>query len=218
MPATRSNKGKDGAAPVSAPQRADRKEARREQLVEAAASVFIQRGVAATSVDDIVREAGVAKGTFYLYFPTKDAVMTAVARAMVLRVADRIRAIAANPQRSPVDRLLALPAVIGQVGGDASQRDLIEIFHRPENRAIHDQVSEQSFHAVRPLLAEIISAGVESGQFHPIDPERAAAYVFSCFSSLHDVLSDPIEIAAVTSELNAFVLRGLGYDGELPHV
>jgi AcrR family transcriptional regulator len=219
MPAaTRRAIGEGDARPSPAPQRAERKEARRGQLVEAAASVFMQRGVAATSVDDIVRAAGVAKGTFYLYFATKDAVVTAVAEAMVLEVADRIQRIATKPDQSPVEQLLAFGAAIGQVGGNAYERDLIEIFHRPENRAIHDRISEHTFRALAPLVSEIVAEGVASGMFRAIDPGRAAAYVFACFASLHDVLSDPREIAAVTSELNAFVLRGLGYDGELPHV
>ena len=41
-------------------------------LLEAAVAVFSAKGVSAASVDDIVRAAGVAKGTFYLYFATKD--------------------------------------------------------------------------------------------------------------------------------------------------
>ncbi len=213
---TRRARGVERVRPVATSQRAERKQARRGQLVEAAASVFMQRGVAATSVDEIVRAAGVAKGTFYLYFDTKDAMVTAVAEAMVLGVADRIQTIATDPDRSPVERLVAFAGAIGQVGGDAYERDLIEVFHRPENRAIHDRIADQSFHALGPLMSAIIAAGVESGQFRPIDPRRAAAYVFACFASLHDVVSDPDELAAITDELNVFVLRGLGYEGELP--
>ena len=52
------------------------------------------KGVSATSVDDIVSAAGVAKGTFYLYFATKDDVVNAVASSLVESVAQRIEAIA----------------------------------------------------------------------------------------------------------------------------
>jgi len=47
--------------------RADR-EARRSELAQVAARVFAERGVAGTAVSDIVTAAGVAQGTFYLYF------------------------------------------------------------------------------------------------------------------------------------------------------
>ncbi|HEY6014490.1 MAG TPA: helix-turn-helix domain-containing protein, partial [Candidatus Limnocylindrales bacterium] len=65
----------------------DRREATRRTLLDAAMRVFSAKGVAATSVDDIVRAAGLAKGTFYLYFATKDEAVDAVAAAMVERVA-----------------------------------------------------------------------------------------------------------------------------------
>ena len=54
------------------------KDARRQQLLEAATRVFARRGYAAVDVADIVAEAGVARGTFYLYFPGKREVFAAV--------------------------------------------------------------------------------------------------------------------------------------------
>ena len=54
------------------------REARRAELVSAAAAVFARRGVANTAVSDIVKAAGVAQGTFYLYFDSKDAAILAV--------------------------------------------------------------------------------------------------------------------------------------------
>ena len=82
-----------------------RREVRRQELIDAAVAVFSAKGVAAASVDDIVRAAGVAKGTFYLYFATKDDAVNAVAASMVERVADRIEAVATDP--TPVARRAA---------------------------------------------------------------------------------------------------------------
>jgi len=61
---------------------------RRSQLVAAAAEVFAEKGVSGTTVADIVRAAGVAQGTFYLHFESKDDVIVAV----VADVADRLLA------------------------------------------------------------------------------------------------------------------------------
>ena len=55
-----------------------RRESRRDALVDAAFEVFLEKGVASTAVDDIVEKAGVAKGTFYLYFESKEEVFNAV--------------------------------------------------------------------------------------------------------------------------------------------
>lgn len=193
--------------------RTSRRESRNRQLIDASIAVFSAKGVSATSVDDIVRAAGVAKGTFYLYFATKDDAVNAVAERMIEGVASRIEAIATDPARSPVERLLAFGAGIAEVGDAPYERDLIEILHRPENRALHDRMSERAFARLTPSFERIIGDGVERGQFRPQDARRSAAYVMACFGSLHDVVSEPADVPRAIVELNAFVLRGLGYDG-----
>jgi len=194
--------------------RRSRRESRSQQLIDASIAVFSTKGVSATSVDDIVQAAGVAKGTFYLYFATKDAAVNAVAERMVEGVADRIVAIAMDPDRSPVERLLAFGAGIAATGREAYERDVIEVLHRPENRILHDRMSERAFVRLTPAFERIITEGIARGQFRPQDARRSAAYVMACFGSLHEVVSDPADVRGAISELNAFVLRALGYDGQ----
>ena len=201
---------------VPSKDRIARREARHGALIEAAATVFAEKGVAATSVDDIVRAAGVAKGTFYLYFTTKDDAVNAVAARMVGGVADRIEGFATDRQRSPAERLVAFGAEVRGVADDPHERDLIEVFHRPENRALHDRMSERAIERLTPAIAEIIADGIERGQFHRLDPARASAFVMACFGALHEVVGDPDDVPDAIAELNGFVLRGLGYDGPVP--
>ena len=191
-----------------------RREARRQALMEAAVAVFSAKGVNAASVDDIVHAAGVAKGTFYLYFATKDDAVNAVAEWMVEGVADRIEAVATDPSRSPSNASLP-SAEVREVGDEPYERDLVEVFHRPENRVLHDRIGERALTRLSPSMAAIIADGIELGQFQRQDPRRAAAFVMASFGSLHDVVSDPDDITSAIDELNPFVLRGLGYDGEV---
>jgi AcrR family transcriptional regulator len=201
---------------AKAKDRRARREVRRQQLIDAAATVFAAKGVAAASVDDIVGAAGVAKGTFYLYFAAKDDAVNAVATSMVESVADRIEAVATDRSRSPVERLLAFGSEVVEVGGEPHERDLIEIFHRPENRMLHDRMSERALVRLRPAIASIIADGIDRAEFRRQDASRAAAYVMACFGSLHEVVTDPADVPAAIAELNAFVLAGLGFDGEVP--
>lgn len=193
-----------------------RRDVRRRELVEAAVAVFAAKGVSGASVDDIVRAAGVAKGTFYLYFATKDDAVNAVAAAMVEGVAARVEAAAIDPTRSPVERLLAFGAGVRNVGDEPYERELVEVFHRPENRVLHDRMGERALVQLAPVIAAIIADGIRAGQFRQQDPHAAATYVMACFGSLHEVVSDPADVPEAIDELNGFVLRGLGYDGELP--
>lgn len=61
-----------------------RKEARPQELLAAALDVFVERGFAATKLEDVARKAGVSKGTLYLYFANKEELFMAVVRATIV--------------------------------------------------------------------------------------------------------------------------------------
>jgi AcrR family transcriptional regulator len=193
---------------------AARKARTRRRIVEATVSLLRNRGLSRASVDDIVEEAGVAKGTFYLYFDSKDAVISAVAQRLVEGVGAAVEQTLAAADRSPVERVLALGGAVSQVGREPYERELIEVFHRPENRVVHDRVGEHAMARIAPSLAAVIAEGIAAGQFLAQDPDRAARYVLACFGALHDVIHDPDEVPAAMGELNAFVLRALGTAGD----
>ncbi|MCB1636015.1 MAG: helix-turn-helix transcriptional regulator, partial [Xanthomonadales bacterium] len=54
------------------------------QLLEAAFALFLERGFAATRIDDIAERAQVSKGTVYLYYPSKEALLTAAVEELLL--------------------------------------------------------------------------------------------------------------------------------------
>ena len=66
--------------PSSPPKRGRRKEARPGELLEAALDLFVEKGYAATKVDEVAARAGVSKGTLFLYFPSKEDLFKAVVR------------------------------------------------------------------------------------------------------------------------------------------
>ena len=71
----------DAAAPGRArPLRARRKNARPGELLEAALDLFVEKGYAATRVEEVAARAGVSKGTLFLYFPSKEELFKAVVR------------------------------------------------------------------------------------------------------------------------------------------
>jgi AcrR family transcriptional regulator len=196
---------------TTAARAAERRELRKGALVDAAFVVFMDKGVAASSVDDIVEAAGVAKGTFYLYFKTKDDALNAVAERIVDGVAGIVETAAATPGLSPVERLLTLGRSVGQVGKEPHERELIDLFHRPENRAIHDRLTERTLARIVSTVEAIVSDGIAEGQFAQQDPHLAAGFVLATFTSLHDLVGDDVNVEQVATELNAFILRGLGY-------
>jgi TetR/AcrR family transcriptional repressor of nem operon len=88
---------------------------RRAQIVDAAARLVAQRGFAATSVDDVIREAGLSgKSHFYHYFRSKEALGYAVLDRQFARFADRGLAVLREPMIDPLVRLaLFIDALVG---------------------------------------------------------------------------------------------------------
>src|SRR6187549_2064321 len=90
--ATARGKKKSGALP---------KNERRQQILSAARGLFAKRGYHQTTIDDIVAQAGVARGTFYLYFEDKRAVFSDLIDRFAAQLAMAIeRIITDDPSRS----------------------------------------------------------------------------------------------------------------------
>ena len=81
-----------------------------QQIIEAAVRVFARTGYYNSRVSDIAKEAGIASGTIYLYFKTKDEILVTLFREkMAYFVADVRKAIAAEPDAvAKLRRLIAL--------------------------------------------------------------------------------------------------------------
>ncbi len=64
---------------------------KKELITQSAIKAFQAKGIDKTTVSDIVKGAGIAQGTFYLYFPSKLAVMPAIAEVMVNKIRERFK-------------------------------------------------------------------------------------------------------------------------------
>jgi AcrR family transcriptional regulator len=187
-----------------------RRPARRDELIEAALARFAAKGVRATSVDDIVREAGAAKGTFYLYFPSRDAMVTAVAERLVEGIVGEMERTLRDDTRSAADRIRGIAAAMSIVTAGSVEADLVAEIHRPENAPIHDELGERIMRRLAPAVSDVIRGGIERGEFLEQDADRASAYVLASYAALDHLVSSPAELEVVSRELDAFVLRGLG--------
>lgn len=192
------------------PRKVDRT-ARRSEIAAAASRVFAERGVANTSVSDIVKAAGVAQGTFYLYFETKDDVVLAVVDEMAGRMIARVAAAVDASGSTAVEKFLGLRDVLMAFDVDPAAVELADFMHRRENRALHDRMAEHFVPALIPLMESIVSQGVAEGVFNVRDPHAAAWFVLGGLQSAElsgtPVTDMPDAIKAVTG----FALRALGY-------
>ncbi len=152
-------------------------EQRRADLLEAGKELFLAKGVAATSLEDVTSRAGVSKGLFYLYFHSKDDLLLALQDQFSIELAERIRT-ATDPV---VDWAAKLDACVEAIfDGYQEHHDLHEVlFHHGG----HVSASHQPAHAL-PLRAvrDLLAGGLAAGAFDIEDPEATAVL---CWASTH---------------------------------
>jgi AcrR family transcriptional regulator len=188
---------------------ADR-ESRRGEFIAAAAKVFAEKSVANTAVSDIVKAAGVAQGTFYLYFPSKADIVNAVVELLADQMVEGIEQAVAAAGGGGVGKLLALRDAVLAIEEDSPARDLAEIYHRPENRAAHDRVADQMLLRLAPLVERIVRQGVDEGVFTVENPRVAAWFVLGGLHVLELAFRSPAEVSAAIVETTDCALRALG--------
>jgi len=152
------------------PIRRRRKEARPDEIIEAARAVFVERGFAAAPVDEIARRAGASKGTVYLYFPTKEALFEAVMRVNVLSVIEGAAAAinADDSMPAPVQLRLVLETFYREfVATDRKRLMHLMIAEGPHFPSLLDFYHREVIGRGMCLLTQLIERGMRRGEFHP---------------------------------------------------
>lgn len=136
-------------------------EERKQQLVDAAVALFAERGYGATRIADICERAGVAKGLFYWYFPTKHDLFVELVRTMRRRLR-RAQAAAMDPAADALTRLRqGTEASVRFIGRHAAYFSFVEVErHDSEVAAILREGSEVYLRDVRALVDEAQGAGL----------------------------------------------------------
>ena len=154
---------------------------RKQQLLDAAADLFAERGYGATRVIDICQAAGVAKGLFYWYFDTKEALFAELVRSMRQRLR-RTQAAAMAPGGDPIDRLrLGTVASVHFMAEHRSWFALLEV-ERSDDRM--GPVLRDGGDVYTRDVERIIREGQSVGQIPgDVDPHLASLGVVSTVGS-----------------------------------
>ena len=188
---------------AGAPPGPRRRDQRQGALLDAAAALFVEKGVPATSIDDIVVRAGVAKGTFYHYFQDRAAMLEALRRRYSHSFADLAQT--AMDDCAPDDWQARLAAWIGTVvSGYVSSYALHDaIFHDPA--VCHRCVMSEE--PIVQNLAALLEGGRAAGVWSTENPLETAVCVFH---GLHGVVDEAIATATDTARIAPSLSRLFG--------
>ncbi|HKE89478.1 MAG TPA: TetR/AcrR family transcriptional regulator [Gemmatimonadales bacterium] len=158
-----------------------RKDARPEEIVNAALEEFVERGFAATRLEDVARRAGVTKGTLYLYFKNKEALFKAVVRQTIVPVIAQGESTAQSFKGSARELLEQLVREYWRLVYETSLAGIPKLMiseaaNFPQlTRFYYDEVVTRGHR----LLGSVIERGMKNGEFRKVDVPSATKLALS---------------------------------------
>lgn len=150
------------------------KDVRRAEVLDQALALFLEHGYDNVSLNDLLAVAGTSKGAFYHYFPSKEALVAALAERSAAQAFEALRPVFDQPGKNALKRLNAGLAASYQVKmamGAPEQIAAMASLLKPENRALFERIVTIWEDLFRPVLTEVITQGVDEGVFDTFDPE-----------------------------------------------
>jgi AcrR family transcriptional regulator len=164
---------------------------RRLEFLDVALRLFLERGYDETSLNEIITQAGVSKGAFYHYFPSKEALLEALADRSAKQAFQAVQHIAGAPAIDPLRRLNELLGASRQFKLDMADQGwrIFAALFRPENEVLYRKITAAWEARFTPILNELLAAGVKEKVFDTFDPEGVGQILQQLVSSTYPTVS-----------------------------
>ena len=132
---------------------------RKEELLKIAYNKFITKGYQNTSIDEIINEAKIAKGTYYYYFESKEKTLEEVINMVVEKMT--------NKAKKTLELELPLEQkfinIILSFKPEINEETLTEAINLPENIIMHEKINKKIIKNAVPILSQIVEEGNKQG-------------------------------------------------------
>jgi AcrR family transcriptional regulator len=211
---------REDTAPPATPRRQRRKETRPQELLDAALSLFVEKGFAATRSEEVAQRAGVSKGTLYLYYPSKEELFKAVVRQTLSSLIAEGVELASSFEGSTGDLLVALMQTWWERVGNTPAAGIHKII-LSEVRNFPELAQFYSDEVIVPadrLFSGAVERGIARGEFRPLPVHEVAHALMApmIFLALHRhsvgacaITGTDIDPASVLRTHLELALRGL---------
>ena len=163
-------------------------EERRNEILDIAEKLFVEKGFDGTSTNDILNDIGIARGTLYYHFKSKEDILD----AMIERIMGRLIANASEivkKKEIPVLQRLTMTMMSLNVSGGIGL-EIMKQIHKPQNALMHQKMQSRMLSAVNPLITELIEEGIAQGILGTDYPAEAAEMVLLYSNTAFDDLAE----------------------------
>ncbi len=157
------------------------------EFLDTAQQLFFEKGYEKTSVNDIIEKVGVAKGTFYHYFKSKEDLLDQLVNHFTEKSVSTVGEMMERTDMNAVERINHFFISIRnlKVENRELMKMLMRFLYKDENLILRHKIFKRSIALLTPPLAEIIKLGLEEGHFHPLDPGDTAEIIFMMAFSMN---------------------------------
>ena len=136
-----------------------KKAERKQELLQIAYELFLSKGYESVSVDEIIAKAGIAKGTYYYYFKSKEETLEEVIDMMIAGEEAKAKAILEMPILVPQK----IVGIISSFRPDQPEQGIVTTLNQKENLLMHERVNVKVIEKAVPLLSRAAMEGIEQG-------------------------------------------------------
>ena len=162
-------------------------EERKNEILDVAEQLFAEKGFDNASTNDIIKRIGIARGTLYHHFGSKEEILDALVERMTRDAIARSKAVVSDRSHPLLDRLTG--AIIALDINDGAGPEVFEQIHKPQNALLHQKMQERLIIGVVPLISELIREGNETGAFDSKYPDEAAEMILIYSNIAFDALA-----------------------------
>lgn len=136
---------------------------RRLEIMGCAEKLFKKQGYANTSVESIIKEVGIAKGTFYYYFKAKKDILEALVEQLGLEMEAHFNSIVEMDNLTTLEKFKLM--LEGPQKKKITSSTVMKIIHKPENRELQEKLNIKSVKIIAPLITKVLEKGKAEGIF-----------------------------------------------------
>ncbi len=156
---------------------------RKADIIKTARDLFQQKDYEKATMQDVMDILGIAKGTIYHYFKSKEDLLEAVIEDIVEKSMNRMETVVKESKGNALAKIKLL-VTAGRI--DEENSDLLSPLHQPANYLMHTRLLAATLIKQAPLYAELIQQGCEEGFFKTKTPLECAEFILSGIQFLTD--------------------------------
>ena len=157
---------------------------RRNEILDAADELFCKKGFDGTSTNDILDKVGIARGTLYYHFSSKEEILDALIERYNKRLLSTAKIIAEDKSIPVNERMVRVITSLNI--SDDSHNEIMEQIHKPQNALMHQKIQKVMLNGVTPILTEIIREGIADGLYNTPYPYESMEMVMAYGNTVFD--------------------------------